>query len=387
MLLNSPKLFKTKLCKYHQERRCKNGVLCEYAHSDQEVRSMPDLKKTKLCARFVQGRCAAGMDCKYAHGDQELRATEDFYNTSLCSAWCTTGDCPRGPACRYAHGLEDLRAPGGGVPTPGAVAAAAAKLIGPPPGGLEAQLPSALPPTALPLPPSASWAGPLARATGVPCAETAWLGLAAGAGPLLQPNQQVLELLLAGPYLPEYFSSEDTLPYVPARAPPGLWRGPARPACAAAGHFAKEFWAPGACPARDGRVAHRHAEPARGRPGPPVLAWEVALDAAVAALAHTPAVAAATWPAEKDLWQTTLGATGGRSGWGCGTYAVSPRDPLGPWHVVPSTSWSIEKDFIDENTTEEGDSVSDGSSSIMLSSPPPCSLVTPQHVWVRQFSF
>jgi len=113
MHLNRPKLYKTKLCKYHQERRCKNGALCEYAHDALEVRPMPNLRKTKLCPRYAQGRCAAGGECKYAHGEVELRATVDFYKTSLCSEWSSGGQCVRGDSCRYAHGPHELRAPGG----------------------------------------------------------------------------------------------------------------------------------------------------------------------------------------------------------------------------------------------------------------------------------
>mmetsp|Transcript_30084 Transcript_30084/g.65635 ORF Transcript_30084/g.65635 Transcript_30084/m.65635 type:complete len:208 (+) Transcript_30084:102-725(+) len=70
------RLFKTKFCKYHKERRCKNGALCEYAHSAAEVRPLPNFRKTQFCLAFAQGRCSSGSNCRYVHDEEESGTTE-----------------------------------------------------------------------------------------------------------------------------------------------------------------------------------------------------------------------------------------------------------------------------------------------------------------------
>lgn len=102
--------FKTKLCPslFGPHRRCPRGDMCNYAHSQAELRDPPDLKKTKLCTNYIKGKCT-DQHCKWAHGRRELRSTEDFYKVTICRYW-VRGDCYAGAACRHAHGLAELRA-------------------------------------------------------------------------------------------------------------------------------------------------------------------------------------------------------------------------------------------------------------------------------------
>ncbi|CEM12111.1 unnamed protein product [Vitrella brassicaformis CCMP3155] len=66
----SARCWKTKFCKFFMEGRCTREN-CTYAHSAEEMRSIPDLRKTKLCGQWLKGRCN-DPSCKFAHGQREL---------------------------------------------------------------------------------------------------------------------------------------------------------------------------------------------------------------------------------------------------------------------------------------------------------------------------
>lgn len=66
---------KTRLCRFHQVGRCRKGVLCPFAHGEEEMRNVPDLTKTSICARWARrGGCPLpARECRFAHGGRDLR--------------------------------------------------------------------------------------------------------------------------------------------------------------------------------------------------------------------------------------------------------------------------------------------------------------------------
>jgi len=99
-------LQKTKLCRYYLEGKCGYGARCTYAHSLDEVKSVPDLAKTQLCVRFAEGKCNDA-NCTYAHGEAELRDPPNF-KKKMCK-WFSQGKCHNGANCGFAHDVKDLR--------------------------------------------------------------------------------------------------------------------------------------------------------------------------------------------------------------------------------------------------------------------------------------
>jgi hypothetical protein len=90
--------YKTELCKYWQQRTCKRGAHCTFAHSQTELRSYmensekplqseddpsvtpkfspqlaPKKYKTEMCKFWASGRCKRSHDCTFAHYASELR--------------------------------------------------------------------------------------------------------------------------------------------------------------------------------------------------------------------------------------------------------------------------------------------------------------------------
>jgi hypothetical protein len=91
------KKYKTEMCKYWQLRTCKRGSQCTFAHSANELRVQqeelkaeeeaavtpkfspqlaPKKYKTEMCKFWSQGRCKRSQGCTFAHYPEELR--EDF---------------------------------------------------------------------------------------------------------------------------------------------------------------------------------------------------------------------------------------------------------------------------------------------------------------------
>lgn len=63
-----------------------------------------------MCRFYTQGRCFyASHECAFAHSPEELRSVPNLSKTSLCVKW-SRGCCPlSSEECRYAHGCEELR--------------------------------------------------------------------------------------------------------------------------------------------------------------------------------------------------------------------------------------------------------------------------------------
>eukprot|EP00428_Durinskia_dybowskii_P019808 CAMPEP_0170229306 /NCGR_PEP_ID=MMETSP0116_2-20130129/14376_1 /TAXON_ID=400756 /ORGANISM="Durinskia baltica, Strain CSIRO CS-38" /LENGTH=73 /DNA_ID=CAMNT_0010480055 /DNA_START=64 /DNA_END=282 /DNA_ORIENTATION=+ len=45
---------KTRLCKFFQSGKCLRGPACTFAHSSEELETLPNFRKSKLCADFAK---------------------------------------------------------------------------------------------------------------------------------------------------------------------------------------------------------------------------------------------------------------------------------------------------------------------------------------------
>ncbi|SBT37212.1 hypothetical protein, conserved [Plasmodium ovale wallikeri] len=104
--------WKTKLCPLHMENRCKEGNNCDYAHSIEDLRSIPDLKRTKLCYKLLKGEKCFNKKCNYAHNQDELKSAQNLfaYKSSMCK-FVANKTCLNGSTCRFAHSIDELRVP------------------------------------------------------------------------------------------------------------------------------------------------------------------------------------------------------------------------------------------------------------------------------------
>ncbi|VDK66121.1 unnamed protein product [Anisakis simplex] len=69
----------------------------------------PKLYKTELCRSWVDhGRCNYGDRCQYAHGEEEKRTIPRHpkYKTEYCQSYHESGYCPYGPRCHFIHNDE-----------------------------------------------------------------------------------------------------------------------------------------------------------------------------------------------------------------------------------------------------------------------------------------
>merc|ERR1740139_1693213 len=104
-------LRKTKICPVIKQgmKRCPKGDRCNFAHSNEELRSKPNLSKTKMCPNITKtGHCEMADQCNFAHSELELRSTPNLYKTALCNSFMS-GECKLGEYCRFAHGEAELR--------------------------------------------------------------------------------------------------------------------------------------------------------------------------------------------------------------------------------------------------------------------------------------
>jgi hypothetical protein len=79
-------LWKTKLCSFFQQGRCRYGKKCAFAHDPAELASQPDLSKTSLCIAWSAGTCEhSAEECRFAHGNDELRPSLQAKQGDACS--------------------------------------------------------------------------------------------------------------------------------------------------------------------------------------------------------------------------------------------------------------------------------------------------------------
>eukprot|EP00930_Biecheleria_cincta_P060394 TRINITY_DN46058_c0_g1_i1.p1 TRINITY_DN46058_c0_g1~~TRINITY_DN46058_c0_g1_i1.p1 ORF type:complete len:286 (+),score=55.36 TRINITY_DN46058_c0_g1_i1:55-858(+) len=105
--------YKTKICKFWQQRKCKRGESCKYAHGDVDQLQEPNLTKTALCRKQIAGGKCTDPTCSFAHSINELRSTDDLYKTGMCRHFLQKGRCRMGSDCRHAHGIHELRSADG----------------------------------------------------------------------------------------------------------------------------------------------------------------------------------------------------------------------------------------------------------------------------------
>ncbi len=68
--------------------------------------------KTELCRPFQDsGFCKYGDKCQFAHGEQDLRSLPRHpkYKTELCRTYHTRGLCPYGSRCHFIHCVDEAR--------------------------------------------------------------------------------------------------------------------------------------------------------------------------------------------------------------------------------------------------------------------------------------
>lgn len=115
-------LYKTELCSYYIEGKCKNGFRCKYAHGTQQLRPKPmrkpasqhenpcpEKKGTQMC-RYGKN-CTRGDSCWFAHDSSELvrpKLIPENYKTQMCRHMAEKGHCNCGDNCTFAHSKEEL---------------------------------------------------------------------------------------------------------------------------------------------------------------------------------------------------------------------------------------------------------------------------------------
>lgn len=68
--------------------------------------------KTELCRSFAEvGSCKYGDKCQFAHGDEELRTITRHpkFKTENCKSFHSTGFCPYGPRCHFIHNNDESK--------------------------------------------------------------------------------------------------------------------------------------------------------------------------------------------------------------------------------------------------------------------------------------
>merc|ERR1719373_1470343 len=73
---------------------------------------LSDKFKTEMCVKFQQlGACPYGTRCNFAHGEDELRSLSrhPLYKTRPCIPFIQTKKCPYGRRCNFIHTIQDPR--------------------------------------------------------------------------------------------------------------------------------------------------------------------------------------------------------------------------------------------------------------------------------------
>jgi len=89
---------KTKMCKFHLLGACSRGSFCAFAHTQDELESLPDLSCTKMCRALAGGGFCRDPACRYAHSAEELRGLSE-----VTEAAPTTPDSKKSSAGWQEH--------------------------------------------------------------------------------------------------------------------------------------------------------------------------------------------------------------------------------------------------------------------------------------------
>jgi len=101
-------LYKTRLCNFFPSGKCRDGLLCSYAHGEEELRLSPDFEQTSVCPILIKEGTCKRPDCRYAHTSTDLRISPVMLKTKMCRFFLN-GNCVVGEACRFAHCSDELR--------------------------------------------------------------------------------------------------------------------------------------------------------------------------------------------------------------------------------------------------------------------------------------
>merc|ERR1712200_391574 len=72
----------------------------------------PTKSLTEMCRPYQdEGVCKYGDKCQFAHGQEELRSVQRHpkYKTDLCRTYHKKGFCPYGPRCHFIHDLAEYQ--------------------------------------------------------------------------------------------------------------------------------------------------------------------------------------------------------------------------------------------------------------------------------------
>lgn len=87
--------YRTRLCFFNSQGRCRYGARCAFAHSNVDLSVMPDLTKTSLCKDWKEGKCTkSAADCLFAHGKHEIRSTPQYATKQAKSKSGSTKKAP-----------------------------------------------------------------------------------------------------------------------------------------------------------------------------------------------------------------------------------------------------------------------------------------------------
>lgn len=101
-------LYKTRLCDFFAIGACQKGVLCPYAHGQEDLRPSPDFGRTSICPILRNKGTCNNPDCRYAHSREELQTESALLKTRMCRFY-RNGHCAAGQACRFAHTAAELQ--------------------------------------------------------------------------------------------------------------------------------------------------------------------------------------------------------------------------------------------------------------------------------------
>ena len=110
-----PLTYSSQICSYNGTNLCPNGDFCFKAHNKMEKLYHPEKYKTRFCNE--KPICKHGILCCYAHSDEELNAEilhkrvhdEGFYMYLFKTVWCPFNYGHNKAFCEYAHNWQDFR--------------------------------------------------------------------------------------------------------------------------------------------------------------------------------------------------------------------------------------------------------------------------------------
>ncbi|OTF79744.1 hypothetical protein BLA29_001510 [Euroglyphus maynei] len=95
------------------EKQQKNVLSASAQQQQQQQQQTSSSRyKTELCRSYAEvGHCKYGDKCQFAHGDEELRTITRHpkFKTENCKSFHSTGFCPYGPRCHFIHNSDESK--------------------------------------------------------------------------------------------------------------------------------------------------------------------------------------------------------------------------------------------------------------------------------------